>query len=1000
MQDLTIGAMKSARLGIEEVAYPDRISRLPDDVLLQILASVPVRTAMRTSLLSKRWKSVWKMMPMLVYDDTCPYTGLVGFDQFCGMSLPLHPHLKTLNLKLQKNYDSLDTLLFPNIRSTLPKLTITLKSHPCSYCSISFPNNLDVFKTLVVLKLQERILVDVVGSPVCFPSLKSMHLTLVRFACEESLRTILSACPVLEELFLQRLSSVGRFLFTISVPSLQRLFITKEPGYYRDDDARFEINAPSLKYLDIFDLSGCFNFVEDMPKLVESDVAVHHSETDKFLRFFTSAKFLSIRLYASKVLLLADNVSQSLLHLELHIYNKIPCNLLMHLLNKSPKLQVLKLHEKHLMHTREIDDRPLSMCSPSSVPECLSFHLETLQWRGYEGTEEEKEIAVYILKNAPCLKTAAISIYSDSKEGPRGGEKDLMMIKELKSMSMASTSCRLIGSVTYPKICSSETSRYGGSETEEEKEAAVYIFKTARCLKSALISLQSTVMKKDKTMIKELESMSKASTSCQLVVQLSKAMKSARLGIEEVAYPDRISRLPDDVLLQILASVPVRSAMCTSSLSKRWKSVWKMMPMLVYDETCPYNGSLGFDQFCGMSLPLHEGPLLKTLNLKLRKNSDSLDTLLFPNIRSTLLELTITLKSYPCSFSSISFPNNLNVFKTLVVLKLQERILVDVVGSPVCFPSLKSMHLTCVRFACEESLCTILSACPVLEELFLQRLCSVGRFLFTISVPSLQRLFITKEPGYYRDDDARFEINAPSLKYLQIFDRVGCFNFVEDMPKLVEANVSVHESKTGRLLKFLTLLEHLSICLYPSMASHLTGTSIPKGLLHLELHIYDQLQLNLLMRLLQDCPKLRALKINQKNRVHTEEDIKVQPSSVPECLSFHLETLQWMGYGGTLEEREAAVYILKNAHRLKTASISLHSTGTESNMLMVKDLRSMSKASASCQLRRYQSLLRYREGSDKCKGLENLSRPFFTCSLALQMSKWWKQEERLLTLFA
>ncbi|KAG2332812.1 hypothetical protein Bca52824_003992 [Brassica carinata] len=123
----------------------------------------------------------------------------------------------------------------------------------------------------------------------------------------------------------------------------------------------------------------------------------------------------------------------------------------------------------------------------------------------------------------------------------------------------------------------------------------------------------------------------------------------------------------------------------------------KMMPTLVYDETSPYNGSLGFDQFCGMSLPLHEA--LKTLNIKLVNYYD--DTLLFPNIRcSTLLEMTINIVN---SYSRIRLPNNLKAFKTLLVLKLHSPIDLDVVDSPVCFPSLKSLHLTSVKFELKDS---------------------------------------------------------------------------------------------------------------------------------------------------------------------------------------------------------------------------------------------------------------------------------------------------------
>uniref|UniRef100_M4CRL5 F-box domain-containing protein n=1 Tax=Brassica campestris TaxID=3711 RepID=M4CRL5_BRACM len=422
-------------------------------------------------------------------------------------------------------------------------------------------------------------------------------------------------------------------------------------------------------------------------------------------------------------------------------------------------------------------------------------------------------------------------------------------------------------------------------------------------------------------------------------------MKAEELGNEEVTCSDRISDLPDDLLFRILSLVPVRIALSTSLLSKRWNYVRKMMPTLMYDESCPYNGSLGFDQFCVMSLSLHEAPVLKTLYIKLTNQYDSIDTLLFPNIRSTLLKIKITLSSG--YHSPIRFPNNLNVFKTLLVLKLHGNFVLSFVDSPVCFPSLKRLQLTCVNFRCEKSFEGILSACPALEDLILHRLCGLGRFLFSISSPSLQRLSITTLGAYYYYDATIHKISAPSLEYLKIFDDRGCYNFVGDMPKLVEADVKVHLSKIKKLRKFLSSLERLSIRLYPAIILNLTDSLIFNRLLHLELgySFYS----NLLLGLLKYFPNLRSLKLVQPYLTVNEDQLYCLVS-VPECLSFNLENLQWSGYGGTLNEREAAVYILKNAHFLKTATISLQKTSMDNGQIMMKDLRSISKASASCQL--------------------------------------------------
>ncbi|KAG7586119.1 F-box domain [Arabidopsis thaliana x Arabidopsis arenosa] len=46
----------------------DRISQLPDNVLVMILKQMITEDAVRTSVLSKRWKSVWKQVPSLFFD--------------------------------------------------------------------------------------------------------------------------------------------------------------------------------------------------------------------------------------------------------------------------------------------------------------------------------------------------------------------------------------------------------------------------------------------------------------------------------------------------------------------------------------------------------------------------------------------------------------------------------------------------------------------------------------------------------------------------------------------------------------------------------------------------------------------------------------------------------------------------------------------------------------------------------------------------------------------
>ncbi|XP_019086817.1 PREDICTED: putative F-box/FBD/LRR-repeat protein At5g56810 [Camelina sativa] len=358
------------------------------------------------------------------------------------MSLPKASLLRNLNLKLDKKAASkvIDYLLFPNLPPTLLQISITSLSRNF----LAFPKNFKVFQTLVVLKLQGTITLDaVVVSPVCFQSLKSLHLISVLLSSKTSLERLLSACPVLEDLFFETNSYNRTYPFTISVPSLQRLHITDHVHYSNYGDLKFEINAPSLKYLKMMEWSGCIKFVEDMPKLVGAKVTLSKSQAEKLIRLLTSVEFLSIKnRHPSMVLPLANGISHQLLRLKLDIYHKLPLNLLLHLLKHSPKLQVLKLHVNHFSYTtRGTEDQLPPVSAPILVPECVSFHLETFELRSFVGREEVKEVVVYILQNARHLKTASILIYS---EGPPGGENDPMLIKELKSISLASKSCQLV----------------------------------------------------------------------------------------------------------------------------------------------------------------------------------------------------------------------------------------------------------------------------------------------------------------------------------------------------------------------------------------------------------------------------------------------------------------------------------------------------------------------------------------------------------------------------
>ncbi|KAH0886263.1 hypothetical protein HID58_062359 [Brassica napus] len=382
--------------------------------------------------------------------------------------------------------------------------------------------------------------------------------------------------------------------------------------------------------------------------------------------------------------------------------------------------------------------------------------------------------------------------------------------------------------------------------------------------------------------------------SSVLVVMLKPGGDHIKIGGEslinrDAMNKDMISELPEALLLHILSYVPTEDVIATSVLSKRWRSLWKMVPKLEFESNIEQVSSEDVYRL----LLLHKAPFLESLHLNIENTKGRLDSGILIGIAFSRHVRKLELDLYHDDQETVRFPSVLCSYNnTLEVLNLMHHVLLDF-PSRVCFNALRELHLFHVEFKDEASVCNLLYGCPRLQDLVVTRYSSIDVETYTIAVPSLQRLTIEEDSSQDMYGGG-YVINAPSLKYLNI-KGLYCIDFFlfENAPELVEAKINdVSEIDNENILASLTSAKRLSFQ-FTVEVKYPTG-----GIFYQLLRIDDINGWNLLSFMLDSSPKLQSLKLYGS----CWEDCPVgwewtQPKCVPECLLLHLETLVWRRYG-------------------------------------------------------------------------------------------------------
>lgn len=386
-----------------DLTEPDLISDLPQSIIESILTRLPIRDAVRTSILSSKWRYKWASITQLVFDEKC---AAVYNDQevdekslveFITRALFLHEgpiHKFQLSASYLQSCPDIDQWLLFLSRADIKELILELGEGDW----YRVPACLFRCKRLTRLELF-RCELDPPPGFKGFQCLKNLTLHQVSVYADV-IENLISSCSLLENLSLSYFDSLS---LNINAPNLKYLFLE---GEFRD------INLENTPLLAAMSVAMYMN--DDFVENYEQSSSCNF---DKFLGGVPRLESLNGHIYFTKYLSIGYDLGKLAItynHLKVIELYQVSFEdmreiyVVLRLITSSPNLEELQMSgSSNALVAMEAPD--LDLWEIEAHSKCTFEKLKHVKMTEMSNVPHEMEFIKFLLCRSPVLERMSIA---------------------------------------------------------------------------------------------------------------------------------------------------------------------------------------------------------------------------------------------------------------------------------------------------------------------------------------------------------------------------------------------------------------------------------------------------------------------------------------------------------------------------------------------------------------------------------------------------------------